>query len=583
MNEKIISGLIRKRPASPDKSYIFVHDNIAICQAIVVVGHMSLYISRSGGGYFTAESFCDWIRDTTNTGTELSEYTFVLACDRKKTNDLLEETLKNNQIPYKTNGYILFRGKEYLAKYEKQDELEKALDAYIARYEGTDDNPAAVDQNQFCTFARDGRVNGIKDIAVVRYLMDTLCMFVMDREIYLYQDGCYYLDQDGIKIKAVISALIPERYITFRVLSAVYNLLIEQQELQKTMEELNAYPPWWINFQNGMFDVREMKLHKHKPEYLSINQIPHKLDMEIRKNMEEAGKTTIQFLNDAMPDRTDQITLWQYIGYSMTRDTRFQRFMIIRGIGGTGKSKVINLIQDIVGAANCSGISLQALNERFYPSMLQGMLLNACADISSDALMQVDNIKKATGEDVMICERKGRDPVPFRSYAKLIFSANKIPLNLDEKSNAFYRRLLILEMNNKPKKKDLELGEKLQAEIGYSIWMAVGALKKLYNDGEFTESTMAKERVEDLYRAADTVKAFADECLERQQGSKISRSLLYEKYKQYCENCGRKYHSPNPFFKSLEEKGFLYKRTASERCFLNVTLKDDGFLPLEEE
>ena len=583
MNEKIISGLIRKRPASPDKSYIFVHDNIAICQAIVVVGHMSLYISRSGGGYFTAESFCDWIRDTTNTGTELSEYTFVLACDRKKTNDLLEETLKNNQIPYKTNGYILFRGKEYLAKYEKQDELEKALDAYIARYEGTDDNPAAVDQNQFCTFARDGRVNGIKDIAVVRYLMDTLCMFVMDREIYLYQDGCYYLDQDGIKIKAVISALIPERYITFRVLSAVYNLLIEQQELQKTMEELNAYPPWWINFQNGMFDVREMKLHKHKPEYLSINQIPHKLDMEIRKNMEEAGKTTIQFLNDAMPDRTDQITLWQYIGYSMTRDTRFQRFMIIRGIGGTGKSKVINLIQDIVGAANCSGISLQALNERFYPSMLQGMLLNACADISSDALMQVDNIKKATGEDVMICERKGRDPVPFRSYAKLIFSANKIPLNLDEKSNAFYRRLLILEMNNKPKKKDLELGEKLQDEIGYSIWRAVGALKKLYNDGEFTESTMAKERVEDLYRAADTVKAFVDECLERQQGSKISRSLLYEKYKQYCENCGRKYHSPNPFFKSLEEKGFLYKRTASERCFLNVTLKDDGFLPLEEE
>nr|WP_182435750.1 phage/plasmid primase, P4 family [Clostridium sp. AM45-5] len=583
MNEKIISGLIRKRPASPDKSYIFVHDNIAICQAIVVVGHMSLYISRSGGGYFTAESFCDWIRDTTNTGTELSEYTFVLACDRKKTNDLLEETLKNNQIPYKTNGYILFRGKEYLAKYEKQDELEKALDAYIARYEGTDDNPAAVDQNQFCTFARDGRVNGIKDIAVVRYLMDALCMFVMDREIYLYQDGCYYLDQDGIKIKAVISALIPERYITFRVLSAVYNLLIEQQELQKTMEELNAYPPWWINFQNGMFDVREMKLHKHKPEYLSINQIPHKLDMEIRKNMEEAGKTTIQFLNDAMPDRTDQITLWQYIGYSMTRDTRFQRFMIIRGIGGTGKSKVINLIQDIVGAANCSGISLQALNERFYPSMLQGMLLNACADISSDALMQVDNIKKATGEDVMICERKGRDPVPFRSYAKLIFSANKIPLNLDEKSNAFYRRLLILEMNNKPKKKDLELGEKLQAEIGYSIWMAVGALKKLYNDGEFTESTMAKERVEDLYRAADTVKAFVDECLERQQGSKISRSLLYEKYKQYCENCGRKYHSPNPFFKSLEEKGFLYKRTASERSFLNVTLKDDGFLPLEEE
>ncbi len=62
--------------------------------------------------------------------------------------------------------------------------------------------------------------------------------------------------------------------------------------------------------------------------------------MEIRKNLDEAGKNTSRFLNDAMPDHTDQLTLWQYIGYSMTRDTRFQRFMIIRGIGGTGKSKV---------------------------------------------------------------------------------------------------------------------------------------------------------------------------------------------------------------------------------------------------
>lgn len=581
MNEKIISGLIRKRPASPDKSYIFVHDNIAICKAIVTVDYMSLYISRTGDGYFTAESFCDWIRDTVNTGPELSEYTFVLSCDRKKTNDLLEEILKNNQIPYKTNGYVVFRGKEYLAKYERQDELEKALAGYVARYEGSESAP--LDQNQFINFSKDGRITGVRDIAVVRYLMDTLCMFVMGRELYIYRDGCYYLDQDGIKVKAVVSKLIPEKFITFRCLSAVYNLLIEQQELQKSMEELNAYPPWWINFKNGMFDVREGKLRKHKPEYLSINQIPHVLDMEIRKNLDEAGKNTSRFLNDAMPDHTDQLTLWQYIGYSMTRDTRFQRFMIIRGIGGTGKSKVINLIQDIVGTANCSGISLQALNERFYPSMLQGMLLNACADISSDALMQVDNIKKATGEDVMICERKGRDPVPFRSYAKLIFSANKIPLNLDEKSNAFYRRLLILEMNKKPAKKDLELGEKLQAEIGYSIWMAVGALKKLYTDGEFTESAGAKERVEELYREADTVKAFVDECLERQQGSKISRTLLYDKYKEYCENCGRKYHSPKPFFKNLEEKGFVYKRTATERIFLDVALKDDGFLPVEEK
>ena len=65
-----------------------------------------------------------------------------------------------------------------------------------------------------------------------------------------------------------------------------------------------------------------------------------------------------------------------------------------------------------MGADNCSGVSLQDLNERFFPSMLYGKLVNACVDISSEAMMQVDNIKKATGEDIMICEKKNKDPTP---------------------------------------------------------------------------------------------------------------------------------------------------------------------------
>lgn len=582
MNKAIISKIIRKVPSGPDKSYIFVNDNKAICEAIITVGFTSLYIAPAAGDvYFTVDTLCEFIRDTANMGTSIMDYTFVLACYRKKTNDTLEYTLKNNQIPYRIGAYTLFKDKEYLAKYDRQEELEKALRAYIERFEGTDEIP--IDKSQFCRFSESGSVSGIVDIAIVRYLKETYRMFVVGRELYIYRDGCYFLDPDGVRIKGIISHLIPDRFITFRNLSSVYNLLIEQPELQKTMEDLNNYPAWWINFKNGMFDVKEMKLMRHRPEYLAINQVPHILDLSIREHLDEAGAETMKFLSKALPDPNDQKTLWEYLGYAMTRDSSFQKFLIIKGDGGTGKSKVINLFQEIVGFENCSGISLQDLNERFYPSMLYGKLLNACADISSEAMMQVDNIKKATGEDVMICEKKGKDPKPFRSYAKLIFSANKIPLNLDEKSNAFYRRLLIIEMNYKPaeEEKDRDLADKLHAEIGFSIWMAIGYLKKLHKDGKFVESARCRELIEDLYRAADTVKAFADECLERQQGSKISRTLIYDKYKEYCDSYGRKYHSPQIFYKSLEEKGFTQTRTADGRIFNDVTLKDDGFLPID--
>lgn len=581
MNIAIISNLIKKSPSAPEKGYIFINDNRKICEAIITVGYFAVYISPSDDkSFFTEDSFCSFIRNTANTGTSITEYTFVLACYRKKVNDTIANVLKNNMVLYKQGAYTLFKDKEYLGNYDRQDELEQSLSNYIRRFEGNDITP--VDRYQFCIFSENGNVRAIKDMAVVGYLKETVCMFVIARELYIYQNGCYFPDQDGIRIKARISALIPEQFVTYRNLNAIYNLLIEQQDIQKCFEEVNDYPPWWINFQNGMFDVMEGKLHKHRPEYFAINQIPHILDMEVRKRLEEAGRETETFLREAIPEADDRCMLWEYIGYSMTIDTRFQKMLIIQGVGGTGKSKVINMAQNIIGSRNYSNISLHDLNQKFYPSLLYGKLLNTCADISSDALLAVDNIKKATGEDVMIYEKKGKDPQSFHSYAKLIFSANKIPLNLDEKSNAFYRRLLILKMDKVPKKKDMDLGERLEHETGYQIWMAVGALKKLYKDGAFLESVGSSELVEELYREADTVKAFADECLEKENGSKINRSLMYEKYVEFCKNCGRKYHSPNPFYKSMSEKGFQDGRNAKERYFKDVTFKDDGFLPVED-
>lgn len=577
MNIEITRNIIRREPPGPKNKYIFVNDNRSICEAIITVGFYSLYIARSSDSFFTVNSFRSFIRDIANTGTDIMKYTFVLSCYRKKTNDELKDVLQANMIPHLEGAYTLFRDKEYLANYEKQDELENALDSYIKRFEGGD--IGIVDKNQFCRLDADGKVKGIHDYKIVQFLKETICMFVIGEDLYVYRDGVYIMDDNGIYIKSVIQELIPENLVTYRNLNAVYHLLLEQQELQKSPEEINQYPPWWINFRNGMYDAKEKKLRPHRPEYLSVNQIPHDLDFSIRENLDDAGKNTEAFFRMAIPDEADRIMLWQYIGYCMTRDTSLQKFLIIRGIGGTGKSRIISLVQEIVGSSNYSNIALQDLNQKFYPALMFGKLVNACADISSEAMESVDNIKKATGEDIMIYERKGKDARSFKSYARLIFSANKIPLNLDEKSNALYRRMLILQMNVLPEHPDRDLDQKLKEEIGYSIWMAVAALDFVYQNGRISESRNSREQVEELHRAADTVKAFMDEMTVVQPGEKILRNDLYEKYQEYCKNCGRKEHSPNPFYKNLEEKGYRFKRTASGRYILDVSFKEEGFLP----
>lgn len=578
MNIHIVKNILKKPPNPENKKekYIFVNDNRQICEAIITVGYYAMYVSRTEDeNFFTVDSFTQYLWDIANTGTSVMEYTFVLGCFYKRANDRIADSLKNHQVNCLTGGYLLFKDKEYLGKYEKQGELETVLDKYIKRFEGQE--TGRIDTLQFCKLDDKGRPKGLLDIAIIRFLMDSHHMFVMGQELYIYNQGCYFLDENGVKIKAEIQKIIPEQFINYRNLNSLYCLLLEQAELQRELDEVNQYPAHWVNFLNGMFDVKGLKMKKHRPDYYAINQIPHALDFSVYKNLNECGKETIQFLDNALYCSDDHITLWQYLGYCMTRDSCMQKMMFLQGDGGTGKSRIINLFQTIIGKKNYSVMSLHNLVERFYPSMLFGKLLNACPDIKSEALMSVDNIKKATGEDVMIYERKGKDPMGFNSYAKLLFSANKVPLNLDEKSDAYYRRLLILEVNRKPKTKILDLDERLSAEVQYSIWMALNGLKKLYEDGHFMESQHSRMLVEELYRDADTVKAFVDENVEDAEGSRIKNTDLYNKYKEYCQEWGRRELSLRSFYKRLKEMGYESRKSDGYFYYSGIQFKAEDF------
>lgn len=582
MNKTILDKLLRKPPGETTNKYIFLVDNRSIAEAIVTVGFQAVYIANQDSEYFfSADSFAQYIRDKANTGTAMLDFVFVLACFRKRTNDTIEYTLKSNQLEYKIGAYTLFKDKEYLGNYERQDELEDALKKYMRRFEGPEE-PGLVDKEQFIKRDPDGKERGIMEKALVDYIVETVNFFVVGATAYVYHGGVYREDTQGIEMKSIIQSLLYDRHISYRTISGVYRLLIEQPQVQKRYEDLNAYPDYWINFRNGMFDVKAQRMLKHSPQYFAINQVPHDFRIDLQDKLREMGVESRKFLSYAIPDQTDQMMLFEYLGYCMTKDTCLQKFMILRGTGGTGKSSVISVIQNIIGLENTSGISMEDLTQRFYPSQLRGKLLNACADISAQALTSIDTIKKATGEDLLIYERKGADATTFRSYAKLLFSANQIPLNLDEKSDALYRRMLILVMDRKPKKVDLELDAKLAAELDWWIWQAIYALKTLYAEGKFRESAGCKEEVEKLHRAADTVKAFMNECTRRQQGTEMKREVLYEQYTEYCKSYGRKAHSPNAFYRNLEDKGYTLKRKSSGRYVMDIVLVDDGFLEIDE-
>ena len=274
---------------------------------------------------------------------------------------------------------------------------------------------------------------------------------------------------------------------------------------------------------------------------------------------------------------------WEYFGYCMTTDTQFQKFLMLKGNGGTGKSVAVALIQHVIGNENTSSISLQDLNKRFYATGMYGKLLNACADIPCKAMDTTDVLKKAVGEDTLLYEKKGKDAVFYKAYAKLLFSTNEMPQNLEDKSDAFYRRLLVLDMNQMipREEKDIRLKEKIKAEADYAIHMAVTALKDVYDRGELIESEHSKECVWELRRLSDSVCAFLEEKLVKEKGKRLKRSDVFRMYEEYCEDNGRQGHAKSGFFKNMEGKGFQARKYNGDYCYQDIAVREEGFQPLE--
>lgn len=581
MYKNFFKHYMETEPLDTDHKYIFVVSNPELTQSIIFGGYQAVCIHEKDNMSFKLQEFLEYMNEIAYLGTGQTSYTYVIATESKVTNDTLEEYMKQNYLTFRS-GWRLFKGKEYLERIESSEELKSILHNYIHSYE--DPHPTCDEWSRFHEVDENGKPTRVLDLNIAEYLIQTVPFFVIGDTPFVYEGGKYYQDDKGIRLKAKIQKLIYRDKVTQPTINRVYQLLIAQEAVQKSFDDLYNYPEHWVNFTNGFYDPVERKMIDHSESCYSVNQIPFAFHPEEFEKIKDNSRSIRSYLEFSIPNPVEQEMMWEYLGYCMTCDTQFQKFMMLLGDGGTGKSVVIDMFQNIVGKKNSCHISLQDLNKRFYATNLFGKLLNSCGDIPCRAMETTDVVKKATGEDMLLFERKREDPLYFHSHAKLLFSANDMPENLEEKSDAFYRRLLILDINRKipSDKKDTQLKKKIYKELDYAIHMAMQALSKLYERKAFTESNHSKECVQIIQRASDSVKAFVDEKLTEKEGARTERSVMYRLYEDYCRDAGRVPLGKKKFFTVLDRKGFTLRKTNGVFYFLGVEEREEDFIEIDE-
>jgi putative DNA primase/helicase len=144
---------------------------------------------------------------------------------------------------------------------------------------------------------------------------------------------------------------------------------------------------------------------------------------------------------------------------------------------------------------NVVQLSLPKLeHDRFAPARLYGKLVNIRTDLPVSRAEESSAFKATTGCDRITGELKYKAAFEFRSFARLIFSANHFPAARYGSQSYFDRRLLIpFERRFRGAVGDIprsHLDHKLSAadEMSGALNQALPALRRLRKNNRFSET-----------------------------------------------------------------------------------------------
>ncbi|MBC3802973.1 hypothetical protein GH808_00760 [Acetobacterium fimetarium] len=304
-----------------------------------------------------------------------------------------------------------------------------------------------------------------------------------------------------------------------------------------------------INLQNGLFDLRSGALAPHDPGYLSTIQIGTRYDPAA-----SAPRFT-KFLSQCL-DADTRVLVQEIFGYLLIPETCAQKAFVLVGEGGAGKSTLLWVAQELLlGPVNVSNIPWQSLDDRFKTAELFGKLANIFADLPSRSIEDNGLFKSITGEDRITAERKNKDPFAFVATARLLFSCNAIPKNLGDRSDAFYRRLVIVPFQpaRPQEQRDPKLKQHFVAEApGIFNWALAGLKRLVNNDYRFSESHESQAALSRYRIDGSSVLTFVAELCVVAADAQASSTQLYHAYVQYCKDTGLKAVSQKRFAVELE-------------------------------
>lgn len=291
-----------------------------------------------------------------------------------------------------------------------------------------------------------------------------------------------------------------------------------------------------IPLENKIFDFETETLIDYGPEHKFLAKHP----IQLTEIPEETTNPISEWLTTITDKQENEVMLKELMGYCFYRAMPFQNFFLLVGSGANGKSVYLNILQEMLGRQNVSGISLQQLadhNNRFITGELYLKNANIFGDLSPTGMKDVGRLKELTGDDVITSDRKFKGVFSFRNYSKIIASCNAIP-ETPEFSDAFFRRPIIINFPYSFEgKEDRTLFQKLATPENMSLFFldSIRAFKEAISNNKLIRNESIEEKKKLYLHYSNSARAFIELKLEYDPDSELETQEIYLKYKEFCK------------------------------------------------
>lgn len=373
-----------------------------------------------------------------------------------------------------------------------------------------------------------------------------------DKDDFLIYENGVYNKCNRNKIKSIIRRYVPVGLASDNMINNVYNLLMCKESNICTFRELDTNEQY-INLKNGLYNIKTRKLEPHTPKLYST------LQLNCEYHPDETCRAVFdRYMNDlcsnrdGVVDEEKKAVLQEYMGLVLSNVKVYRAklcLVLYSLLGNSGKTQLLNLVGELLGAEEVANIPIQHMNEasKFSLGSIVGKRLISIGDQTGSEIKDSAVFKQLTGGDPVKVEPKNKQPFYYTFPGGIAIACNNLPSFQDDKGGHIFERLCMVPCINtieQDRRDGAILDKMLRERNAVFNWFLVGLHRLIENNYKMTKSQACDEAMNEYRDKMDTIYRYLSEfyIITGNRSDMVLKSNFDGSYIRWCQNEGECNH-----------------------------------------